>query len=73
MMHTMMQEIIKINQDAHKSPIRMRENLHRGCMWWRPNKSNKTCTILRQVPQAVFEYCVKILSNYAPLKITAKQ
>ena len=41
MMHTMMQEIIKINQDAHKPSIRMRENLHRGCMWWRPELTSE--------------------------------
>ena len=69
MMHTMMQEIIKINQDAHKPSIRMRENLHRGCMWWRPElTSEQDMYDIAAGTQAVFEYCVKILSNYAHWK-----
>ena len=69
MMHTMMQEIIKINQDAHKPSIRMRENLHRGCMWWRPElNSEQDMYDIAAGTQAVFEYCVKILSNYAHWK-----
>ena len=31
-------ELIQINQDSRKPYIKMRENLHRGCMWWRPEK-----------------------------------
>ena len=69
LMHTMLQEIIKVNQDAHKPSIRMRENLHRGCMWWRPELTSKQDMYdIAAATQAVFNYCVKILSNYAHWK-----
>ena len=41
LMHLMLQEIIKVNQESNKPSIRMRENLHRGCMWWQPELTSK--------------------------------
>jgi len=68
-MHLMLQEIIKVNQESNKPSIRMRENLHRGCMWWQPELTSKQDMYdIAAATQAVFEYCVKLLSNYAHYK-----
>ena len=69
LMHLMLQEIIKVNQESNKPSIRMRENLHRGCMWWQPELTSKQDMYdIAAATQSVFEYCVKILSNYAHYK-----
>ena len=45
--------------------LRMRETLHRGCMWWSPElTSEQDMYDIAAGTQAVFEYCVKILSKY---------
>ena len=69
LMNTMLKEIVKVNQDASRPYIRMRENLHRGCRWWRPElKTQQDMYDIAAATQAVFEYCVKILSNWAHWK-----
>ena len=69
LMNTMLEEIVKVNQDWYKPYIRMRHNLHRGCNWWRPElKSKQDMYDIAAATQAVFEYCIKILSNYAHYK-----
>lgn len=69
LMNTMLKEIVKVNQDASRPYIRMRENLHRGCRWWRPElKSQQDMYDIAAATQAVFEYCVKILSNWTHWK-----
>lgn len=45
--------------------IRMRENLHRGCMWWRPEIKDRDYNDLAAAVQMVFEYCLLNLSHYA--------
>jgi len=69
LMNAMLNEIVDIDADARKPHIRMRENLHRGCRWWRPELSSEQdmCDIAAAT-QAVFEYSIKILSNYAHWK-----
>ena len=62
-------ELIQINQDSRKPYIKMRENLHRGCMWWRPElNTEQDMYDLAAATQSIFEWCVKILSNYAHWK-----
>lgn len=69
LMNTMLEEIVKVNQDWYRPYIRMRHNLHRGCNWWRPElKSKQDMYDIAAATQAVFEYCIKILSNYAHYK-----
>ena len=72
LMYTMLEEIVKVNQDpllSSRPYIRMRENLHRGCMWWQPElTSEQDMYDIAAATQSVFEYCVKILSNYAHWK-----
>jgi carbamoyltransferase len=66
LMNAMLNEIVDIVPDASSPHIRMRVNLHRGCMWWRPElKTEQDFNDIAAATQAVFEYCVKTLSNYA--------
>ena len=66
---TMLQEIVKVNQERNRPYIRMRHNLHRWCRWWRPElKSEKDLCDIAATTQSIFEYCLKILSNYAHWK-----
>lgn len=66
---TMLKEIVKVNQERNRPYIRMRHNLHRGCRWWRPElKSEKDLCDIAATTQSIFEYCLKILSNYAHWK-----
>ncbi len=69
LMHTMLEELVHVKQDWYRPYIRMRENLHRGCRWWRPELDSKQDMYdIAAGTQAVFEYCVKGLSNYAHYK-----
>ena len=69
LMSTMQKEIVNIKQDSSRPYIRMRENLHRGCMWWRPElKNEKDLCDIAAATQSIFEWSVKILSNWAHWK-----
>lgn len=66
---TMTKEIIDVEQDSNKPYIRMRQNLHRGCLWWRPElKTVQDMADIAAATQGIFEHCVKILSNWAHWK-----
>jgi len=67
--HTICNEIIRVDQDKTIPYIKMRENLHRGCLWWRPElKTVQDIADIAAATQGIFEWCVKILSNYAHWK-----
>lgn len=67
------EEIIDVDQDSTNPHIRMRENLHRGCMWWRPEiESPEDLNDLAAATQGIFEWCIKILSNWAYYKTGSK-
>ena len=52
-------EIIQTEGMGSNPFIRMRENLHRGCMWWRPEIASKQELYdLAAAVQWAFEYCV---------------
>ena len=69
LMTAMLDEIVNIKQDWYKPYIRMRHNLHRGCRWWREElTSEQDMYDIAAATQAVFEYAVKILGNYAHYK-----
>lgn len=66
---TMLKEIVHIKPDSSRPYIRMRENLHRGCQWWRPElNTEQDIADIAAATQSVFEYACKILSNYAHYK-----
>jgi carbamoyltransferase len=52
-----------------KPRIKLKHNLHRGCLWWRPelNKPQDIMDIAAAV-QAIYCYLLKIISNWARWK-----
>mgnify|MGYP000202614547 FL=1 len=61
-----------ILQDFFKSvkqtspKIKLKHNLHRGCVWWRPDlHTEKDLFDIAAGTQAVYEYLLKIISNWA--------
>jgi carbamoyltransferase len=56
--------------DIDNSPrIKFKHNLHRGCKWWRPDLTTKQDMFdIAAATQAVYEYILKIISNYARWK-----
>ena len=59
-------DIVHIEQDARNPYIRMRQNLHRGCLWWRPDiNTEQDLRDLAATTQEIFCWSVKILSNWA--------
>jgi carbamoyltransferase len=51
---------------GYNANIRMRENLHRGCQWWRPDlTSQQDMYDIAAATQWIFEYCVSNLSAWA--------
>ena len=70
----MRDELIHIDHDkTNPQEILMKENLHRGCMWWRPElKSKQDMYDIAATTQFLFEYAVNILSIYAKLTTGSK-
>ena len=71
--HVMRKEIIDVDHES-RSPqkIKMKENLHRGCRWWRPElNSQQDMYDIAAATQSIFEYCVSILSIWAKVKTRA--
>ena len=62
---TILRDFFKpVNQNSPK--IKLRHNLHRGCQWWRPDLSTEQDVYdIAAATQAVYEYILKIISNYA--------
>lgn len=61
-----MDEIVKTEGMGYNPHIHMRENMHRGIRWWRPEiKSQQDLYNLAAAIQWVFEYCVVNLSCWA--------
>ena len=49
--------------------IKLRQNLHRGCSWWRPDLNTLQDTFdIAAATQAVYEYFLKYISNWARWK-----
>jgi carbamoyltransferase len=74
LLHDMRKELIDVDHDkANPQEIRMRENMHRGCMWWRPElESKQDMYDIAAATQFLFEYAVNILSIYAKLTTGSK-
>lgn len=63
------EDIVDIRQDTRRPHIRMRTNLHRGCLWWRPDlNTQQDLYDLAATTQEIFCYAVKILSNWTHWK-----
>ena len=65
--HVMRKEIINVDHEKRNpQKIKMRVNLHRGCRWWRPElQTQQDMYDIAAATQAIFEYCVNILSIWA--------
>ena len=59
-------ELVHVEGIGWNPNIRMLENMHRGCRWWRPElTSEEDLNDIAAATQAVFEYCVNNLSACA--------
>jgi carbamoyltransferase len=65
--HIIRKEIINVDHEKRNpQQIKMRVNLHRGCRWWRPElQTQQDMYDIAAATQAIFEYCVNILSIWA--------
>ena len=70
MMRTQLIDVDHTNTDPQN--IKMKENLHRGCMWWKPElKTQQDMYDIAAATQSIFEYAVNILSIWAKVKTGA--
>ena len=59
-------ELVNVEGVGWNPNIKMVENMHRGCRWWRPElTSEEDLNDIAAATQAVFEYCVNNLSACA--------
>jgi len=57
--HSMLRELVETNGMGSDPFIKMRENMHRGVSWYKPElTSEQDMFDLAAATQAVFEYCV---------------
>ena len=57
--HIILQELVETHGMGSDPYIRMRENMHRGVSWWRPElTSQEDLNDIAAATQAVFEYCL---------------
>lgn len=70
--HVMRQEIISVDHNRRNPQfIKMRENLHRGCRWWRPElNTEQDLYDIAAATQTLFEYSLHVLSIWA--KVTTR-
>jgi carbamoyltransferase len=62
----MLDELIETTGMGLTPKIKCRENLHRGCMWWRPELTTQQDMYdIAAATQKIFEYCVTYLSCWA--------
>ena len=68
----MWDEIISMQGLAVNPKVTLHENLHRGCSWWRPELcSEQDMYDIAATTQAIFEYCLLNLSEWAHLKTSS--
>lgn len=54
---------------SDKPRIKFKHNLHRGCQWWRPDLNTEQDMFdIAAATQAVYQYVLKIISNWARSK-----
>lgn len=68
--NTMLDELVHIDNTGRSPRIRMRENMHRGCMWWRPElRTVQDIADIAAATQKVFEYAVCNLSEWTRTRV----
>ncbi len=61
-------DLVQTEGMGYNANIRMRQNLHRGCRWWRPDlTSEQDMYDIAAATQIVFEYCVVNLGVWAKI------
>ena len=56
-----------------KPRVKLRHNLHRGCLWWRPElNSPQDIMDIAAAVQAIYAYLLKYISNWAHWKSPSK-
>jgi len=70
LVHAMRKELINLDHESRNpQKIMMRENLHRGCQWWRPELNSKQDMYdIAAATQTIFEYAVSCLSIWAKVQ-----
>jgi carbamoyltransferase len=69
----MLQELVETRGMGCDPYIRMRENMHRGASWWRPElTSQQDLYDIAAATQAVFEYCLVNLAAWTKIKTDSK-
>jgi len=62
---SILRELVETRGMGYDPFIRMRENMHRGCRWWRPElNSEQDLYDIAAATQAVFEYCLLNLAAW---------
>ena len=60
-----LKELVETRGMGHNPFTRMRENMHRGCNWWRPElNTQQDLYDIAAATQAVFEYCLLNLAAW---------
>jgi carbamoyltransferase len=71
--HIMLQELVETRGMGSDPYIRMRENMHRGVNWWRPElTSQEDLNDIAAATQAVFEYCLVNMAAWTKRKTGSK-
>ena len=71
--HIMLEELVETNGMGVDPFIKMRENMHRGVNWWRPElTSQEDLNDIAAATQAVFEYCVINIAAWTKIKTGSK-
>jgi carbamoyltransferase len=71
--YTILQELVETNSIGEDPYIKMRENMHRGVSWWRPElTSQDDLNDIAAATQAVFEYCVVNIAAWTKIKTGSK-
>jgi predicted NodU family carbamoyl transferase len=64
-----LKELVETHGMGADPYIKMRENMHRGVNWWRPElTSQEDLNDIAAATQAVFEYCVVNLAAWTKIK-----
>jgi len=64
-----MKEFIHVVDQDNSPRIKFKHNLHRGCMWWRPElNSPQDLMDIAAAVQAIYAYLLKVISNWARWK-----
>jgi carbamoyltransferase len=67
--HIILEELVETRGMGSDPYIRMRENMHRGVSWWRPElTSQEDLNDIAAATQKVFEYCVINMAAWSKIR-----